>query len=164
LIGPIDIRSAGVVLFTTATAISLWLAHRARRRRPDRALAATLVAMASTCLAGAYFLPGSHERYPVHGLALFALLATADPHASRSARALTALGGTLVGLYVLASIHWEVFGGALSVLRGPWPAALTQPLVAASWLAALADEGAEPRRSGAKGTSSAAPPRRGERS
>jgi len=143
LVGALDVRAAGVTLFSMVTAATLVLQARALRALGPshaRALVPSALAAGLVCLAGAYLLPGSHERYLVHALPplLFVALAPRAIIEPGALGPLIALTAFLCGAYVVASISWASFDGLLAPLRGPVLLGIAQPALGGLALRALA--------------------------
>lgn len=102
-------RTWGLLLFAAAWAVVLaWWLDRWRRAGAREAVLDAVVAVGVANLAMACLLTGVHERYLVHGAAFLALGV-----GRLGSRRLTVFTWFVVGwsgLYVLGSLHWEVFG------------------------------------------------------
>ncbi len=135
----------GWMLFVVAMIVAL------RRVVVQRASDASLVALAGLGeLAMATLLTGVHERYLTHAIPLL-VMADDGPLARR---ALGWLTGALAGVFVLASIHEDVFRGSAFFFARPEPLACVALAWLLSWLLdplprrAPGDRVAPPRPSG----------------
>lgn len=128
----LELATIGQLLFLTCTAAIAFLTFRARAH----VLEVTCLASALVGLAAAFFLPGAHERYPAFAVAPVLLAALASPRLA-SLRIVTLAAGVALGLYVIASIAWGAFEGPFAIVREPWLAAVSQPVLLVLGIAAL---------------------------